>query len=345
MAQLGHNYRKTIVAFKSAKFLVGAGHVKYFTRVEDVPGYQSLADQGLVGVINFLHKNLDNYHLCLQAADLKVANNFVYNDNRQLIAADGWKVTQTLGQGKDGVTVLGHRYGDSQQRIKTVKFLSSYGTKYLNHTRLFVEMIKKAKNRPKNFFKLHVEAEHTYYDSASPLVEVDSVDFVKVLAELCQINYWCIKNTGFVFWDFGFRNGKNYMINDKNVLKWIDYGGAGLLRCPNFSGIYNSRSDLPAVELQEPFNEKESLIIADSRFVKCQFLLHLEYWLSNCTNNADVWSSMLQIRRSMIDEIDGVLGAVLQQDLARRICSDFSNHDWTDEITWKQLGKYINANT
>lgn len=333
------------MAFKTGKLLVGKEHVTVFDRVEDVPGYAELADQGLVSVINFIHNNIENVDLCLQAAELKHAGAMLYDSDGQLIAANGWKVKQTLGQGKDGITVLGYKYSDQAREIKTVKLLSKYGRSYLNHTELFNEIFKTVKNKSKNFFKLDIEPDYTYYQNSLPLNPIDVKDFNWVLLELCNINHWAIKNTGFVLWDFGFGSGRNYMIDNEGVLKWIDYGGAGMLRCPNFEYIYNSHSDLPNIELQEPTVDKQSLIVANSNFIKCQFLLHIEYWLSNQNSNADVWSSMLQIRRNMIDEIHNVLYSTLQSDLTKSIYTDFNNYDWTDEITWKQLRKYINANT
>lgn len=333
------------MAFKTGKLLVGKEHVKVFEHAQDVPGYEELANQGLVSVINFIQNNIENRDLCLQAVETKVASANVYDSNGRLIASNGWRVKQTLGQGKDGTTVLGYQYSDENQEIKTVKLLSKYGKDYVNHTELFNEIFKRSDNKSKNFFKLTVGPGYTYYNNSSPLNPIDTKNFKKILVELCSMNHWSIKNTGFALWDFGFGSGRNYMTGNDSVLKWIDYGGAGMLRCPNFDYIYDSYSDLPSIELHEPTKDKESLIIADSNFIKCQFLLHIEYWLSNQRSNADVWSSMLQIRRSMIDEIHNVLYNTLQSDLTKSIYVDFANHDWTDYITWKQLGKYINENT
>ena len=132
------------MVFKTSKLLVGKNHVMniLWEKVQDVPGYKELADQGFTGVINFLQNNLQNRDLCLQAVDLKDTGVFVYDENKNLIAANGWRVKQTLGHGKDGVTVLGHRYSDDTQKIKTVKILSKYGESYLDHTRLFNEIFK-----------------------------------------------------------------------------------------------------------------------------------------------------------------------------------------------------------
>jgi wobble nucleotide-excising tRNase len=102
---------------------------------------------------------------------------------------------------------------------------------------------------------------------------------------------------------------------------------------------------LSPVNLEKPFDSKTSLVIADSDFVMCQFLLHYEYWKNKETSNADLWASMLQIRRSAIAEFVEFLPNFLRSDLARSIYNEFRNCDWCDYITWKQVGKYINANT
>ena len=316
-----------------------------FDRVQDVPGYTNLARNGHTDVINFLHNNLHDVDLCLQAAEHKVADTLVYNDHGELTSAVGWHVKQVLGQGKDGITFLGYRYNDTNRTNKTVKCLSKYAKQYLNHTTLFSKIYKTVANNNNNFFELYLAENYTYYHNSKPLKEVEDTDFDSVLPKLCRMNSWIIKNTGFAFWDFGFSSGKNYMFDNNSELRWIDYGGAGMVRCPNFQGIYEKNSSLPGVELAVPLDGKESLILADSDFLMCQFLLHIEYWKNRGSTNTDVWSSMLQIRRSVAHDFVEMIPTILSTELTQGVYNKFKKHNWTDDITWKQVGKYINANT
>lgn len=320
-----------------------------FERVEDVPRYTFLARNGYVDVINFLHKNLHNVDLCMQAAEHKSTELMIYDDAGDLICAAGWYVKQILGQGKDGITFLGYRYNDTNNQYKTVKCLSKYAKQYLNHTVLFNSMYKLAKETNKNIFKLEISDHYTCYNNSKPLNEVEDKKFDSVLPELCKLNSWCIKNTGFAFWDFGFGSGKNYMFGNDNGLRWIDYGGSGIVRCPNFDELYETaqerNSSLPELELVTPYGGKESLVIADSDFLMCQFLLHIEYWKNRSETNADVWSSMLQIKPSVVKEFTLMLENVLSTELTQGVYNKFKDHDWTDYITWKQIGKFINENT
>lgn len=320
-----------------------------FERVEDVPGYTFLARNGYIDVINFLHKNLHDVDLCLQAVEHKTANPLVYNEAGDLIGAVGWHVNQVLGQGKDGVTFLGYRYNDTNRKNKTVKCLSKYAKQYFNHTVLFNEIYKTTKEKNKNLFKLYTDINYTFYNNEKPLNEIEDKKFDSVLSELCRLNSWCIKNIGFAFWDFGFGSGKNYMIGNDNGLRWIDYGGSGMVRCSGFDSIYKAAQEintsLPELELATPYGGKESLVIANSDFLMCQFLLHIEYWKNLSETNADIWSSMLQIKPSVVKEFTPMIENVLSTDLTRGVYNKFKDYDWTDYTTWKQIGKYINENT
>ena len=315
-----------------------------FNCVQDVPGYNYLAKNGHVDVINFIHNNIDDVDLCLQAAHNRSADLMIYKDG-ELISAVGWHVNQTLGQGKDGITFLGYRYNDTDKKNKTVKCLSKYAKSYINYTVLFSYIYKTVSNKNNNFFELHISNNYTYYNNSKPLNEVELKDFYSVLPELCRMNSWAIKNTGFAFWDFGFNSGKNYMFDNDGNLRWIDYGGAGMVRCPNFPSIYDKNTSLPAVELQVPYLDKEALVIANSDFLMCQFLLHIEYWKNRGSTNADIWSSMLQIRRSVAHDFVEMIPTILSTELTHSVYNKFKKHDWTDYITWKQVGKHINANT
>ena len=315
-----------------------------FDQVQDVPGFEKLVANERVDVINFLNKNLNDVDLCLQIVDTETAKNVAYANNK-LVAAGGWHVTQYLGQGKDGISFLGYRYSDENKKIRTVKLLSGYAKHFLNHTRLFSSIYQNLSNKSNNFFKLYITDNYTYYHYDTPLVEVTDKEFYTTLSFLCKMNCWTIKQTGFAFWDFGFGSGKNYMYDNRRVLRWIDYGGAGMVRCPEFDNVYKKYNNLPSLTTPVEYTGKESLIIADSNFLMCQFLLHIEYWKNTEPNNADIWSSMLQIRSSVAHEFVDLLPMVLLTPIAQEIYNNFKQHNWTDHITWKKVGKYIESNT
>lgn len=334
------------MAFKTNGLVVSKGDADVyptFLQATDVPGFGDLVKEELHQVTRYIEDNLDNKSLCLQAVDTRSKERVVYNENGELHAAHGWRIDRILGSGKDGTTVLAYRYDDKQKVLRTVKLLSNYGKSYLNHTLLFSEIFKSLDNKSNNFFKLHVDSDFTYYNNSKPLNPLPIAEFQNNLIELCRMNAWVIRNTGFVLWDFGFGSGLNYMIGNDSDLKWIDYGGAGMLRCENFDYFHKKYADHVNIELLETETGKENLIFANSNFVMCEFLLHIEYWLGN--ENADIWSSMIQIRKSILPEFVEVMPGLLKQKLTQDIFKKFKNHDWTDDITWKKVGKYINANT
>lgn len=330
------------MAFTTSKLIVSDKVIN--KTVNNLPGINDIISEERVDILDFLKNNINNWALCIQAIETRSIEKIV-KYKKDIIAANGWKVIETLGQGKDGITILGYKYDDPAKNIKTVKILSTYAQSYLNHTIIFSEIYKQLDKKSKNFFKLHIEDDYTYYNNSTRLTEVKADDFKSTLGYLCYMNSWIIKHTGFAFWDFGFGSGRNYMIGNNNEVKWIDYGGAGLVRCPNFESVYNQYENLPEVELNQTFNDKKSLIYADSKFLMCEFLLHCEYWLNQDNTNADVWASMIQIRPSVTNEVYALMPNMLYTSIAKEIYNHFENDDWTDYITWKRVGKFINENT
>lgn len=317
-----------------------------FEKIQDVPDYDFLNKENYKNVLSFIQNNLDDTSLCLQASRYRSPDILIYNLAGDLESAAGWQVRSVLGKGKDGITFLGYQHNDVTKTIKTVKCLSKYGQQYINHTRLFSEIFNLLKEKNSNFFKVFVSDNYTYYNNSKPLNEIDDKKFDQTISTLARMNSWSIKNTGFAFWDFGFSSGRNYMLDANGIIKWIDYGGAGFVRCPNFKNIYEKNSSLlSGIELTTPFAGKGSLVIANSDFLMCQYLLHIEYCKNKSSTNADIWSSMLQIRSSIIKEFVDFLPNLLSTDITRLIYYKFKTHDWTDNITWKQIGKYIDANT
>ena len=178
---------------------------------------------------------------------------------------------------------------------------------------------------------------------------IDPQMLIKYTAEICRANSWMLKNWGICFWDFGFESGKNYMVDHKNRVKWVDYGCAGIVRLPS-----EGPTSVPAAELKfarnysyelSPILHKENLVIAESRFLMLQLVLHLEFWynkFSNTRTNAGYYSSMTQINMEMIDELEKyVIPHILTWDLTKELYSNFKNQDWLDNLVWKQVGKFL----
>jgi hypothetical protein len=334
------------MAFKTGKFIISGGDSSLhsnFLKIEDVPRYEKIKDNKVV--CDFILENLSNKSICIQAAKYESTNPIIHNNDGNLVALHGWHLKQFLGQGKDGITFLGYQYEDDTFNSQTVKVLSNYAKEYLNYTEIFSELFSKIKNKSSYFYKLNVTENYTFYNNSKPLTPIDLKNLEKTLIELCKLNHWAIKNTGFVFWDFGFGSGLNYMQDSHGNLKWIDYGGSGMSRCSNFESIYQSYSDLPELTLLETKKGKENLLEANSNFIMCQFLLHYEYWKAKQNSTADVWSSMIQIKKELLPEMVDMIPRLLYTKLSQSIFNNFKNHNWTDEITWKQVGKHIDANT
>ena len=352
MAQHGVCYRRTIVAFKTGKLLVTGGSPEdtSYNTLEEIPGVNEIARLGYHDILAMLKQNLDKPSICLQLVDTKQASKVAHNEQGDIIAAYGWRVLEHLGQGKDGTTFWGTRYGDEKQEKHIVKVLTPYAKLYQNHTEIFNAILRKLHERnqfPHSALMDHVvKNDFTNYKCNQPFkhIKQDRNQIHKALSNICKMNAWCIANTGFVFWDLGYSNGRNFMVDPKGTIKWVDYGGAGMLQCKNFEDIYNSYRGLPIITIQ-PMNGKKSLVLGNSDFVFCQFLFNYEFW-SQPNTTVDLYSSMIQVKPEVIPEITKwVLPNVLSTKISRQLYEKYKGWDWLDDRTWKSIGKFFDANT
>jgi len=330
-----------------------------FKNEREVPGYNYLATNGYNDVIAFLKSNLERPALCLQAVETLQTNKVAYNEEGETIAAYGWKIVQHLGKGKDGETFWAFKYGDKNEVKHCLKIKSGYSKVFDNHSKIFNAMIRDLqKRRIKRHRCIHdqvIKDAYNHYRLKHPYTPVkhDRKTLHLSLADVCDMNSWSIAHTGFVFWDMGYSNGRNFMKNQKGETKWVDYGGAGMLRCPNYEIVYQSYKGLPVTELgidevhpggRKSINGKESLIIGDSDFVKCQFLLNYEFW-SERETTADLYSSILQVKRLVIPEITWLLPRMVKSKIGKQILNEFDQSNWLEANHWSRLRKFFNANT
>lgn len=320
-----------------------------FASVEDIPGYRAIAQQGYNDVVAFCEANLARPSLCLQAIDTLATSKVVYNEDEELVAAYGWKIQEILGRGKDGTTGWGYKYGDPEQAMHVVKVLTGYSALWNNNTRIYNAMLRDLQQRGKKrhpmLFDQVVKDNIHHYRCERPFTHISKNEKMQAqyLSEVCSMNEWNIYYTGFVFWDLGYSNGRNYMVDEKRRLKWVDYGGAGMLRTERFKDIYKSLEGMPVDTLTEPPKGKGSLLHANSDFIMMQFLLNIEFWDGNPT--ADVWSSMMQVKAEIIPEIRAVFPNLLHSKLAKNIWTQYKKSNWCDDVHWRSLRKFINANT
>ena len=344
------------MAFKTGKMVVdGVAESEFFQSVHDVPGYTSLAKAGFNDCITYLEQNLDKPALCQQIVETRVPAKVAYNTDGECVAAYGWKFVQHLGKGKDGDTFWGHKYLDDNETKHIIKIKSTYSKNFDNHAQIFNAMLRKlqekGEKRPRALVDQVIKKDYNHYRSKEPFkpIKPDRKIIHKSLRDVCLMNSWCIHNTGFVFWDMGYSNGRNFMKDKNNETRWVDYGGAGMLQCPNFDSVYRTFKALPVLELgtdthQRLVNGKDSLIIGDSDFVMCQFLLNYEFW-SEPETTADLYSSILQVKRQVIPEITELLPKLIKTKQGKSMYNEYKNWNWLDETTWRSLGKFIDANT
>ena len=344
------------MAFKTGKLIssVDLEEEVGYKNINEVPGIQELQRLGYNDVIAFLKQVLDRPSLVAQVIDTKQPSKTAQDKEGNLIAAYGWKVVEILGKGKDGITFWGHKYDDDKKVMHCVKILSSYAKNFSNHTHMFNHMLRHYHKKdiaiPSILQDTVVKVDYTNYRMKAPYTHInwnEKLSRKRALQEVCKMNAWTIDYTGFVFWDLGYGNGRNFMHDKNKGIKWVDYGGAGMLRVLNFEDIHKKAKGAPVISLEPgDVNGKDNLIIADSNFIMLQFVLNLEYYHTVENATADLYSSILQVKRPVIAEIKELMPTYLTNPLAQRIFKEYSeNHDWRLATTWESLREFINANT
>lgn len=358
---LGSRY----MAFKTKKMVVGDSSydsdVKPYDSIEHVPGIKKVLKNETENktLIDAIQSNLDKPRLVAQMIDTMQPSKIARESGDQVIALHGYRVQQHIGAGKDGNTYVCEKYLDTERRKGVpyhylVKSLSPYAQGYNFNSVLYfnnLQKITQRKQKPHGLldqmiikgdmhYRLLNDNNELYTDTSS-----DISIWRRNLRDIADLNYWLLKNMGCAFWDLGYGNGKNYMQNTKGQLKWVDYGGAGIVHVDKSRWPAEMNWDVPDVA-SALVNVKKNLVYANSDFLQLQFLFHCEYWYckpnKRLNTNANLWSSNIQLGPHVLDEIKQyMMPHILQWDLTKKIYKDFGTSDWTDYMTWKKLRDYL----
>lgn len=349
------------MVFKTKKLVVqnnDSEDIPGYKNINEVPGIAKLLSQPdeYSNLLEFIGNNLDKPGLCMQTVDKLQPYKICRERGEQgdvITAMYGYCIDQTVGTGKDGRTMVGRKYTDQSDskipQMYLVKHLSQYGQHFNYLSKHLFDNIKtypgKCHGLLDNFVvknDMHVRAlnaDNELYVEASS----DMTIWRRHLSNIADMNYWLTRNLGCCFWDLGFVNGQNYMQNRKGQLKWVDYGGAGIVILPD-SEIPKGM-DWSQPEIITNFNNKRMLIKANSDFLMLQFLLHIDYWYSlwnNQNTNAHVWSSNIQIDRSICKEVKRyMIPHVFNWEYTHTLYEKFHRKDWTNPRTWKKLRDYL----
>lgn len=163
-----------------------------------------------------------------------------------------------LGSGKDGVTYLCQ---DTSGNRLVVKVLSAFGKQYLPVTK---ELIKR---NVSSEFLYPLQLKHNSfviypYEELIP-IKTDFKSFLPCLRQICDVETDLL-DYGICYWDFGFVDHCNYMLNAAGKIKLIDYGG-------------NSFLLIDGQPLQVK-GARKNLVYASNLFMQVQTLLHIYYY-------------------------------------------------------------------
>jgi len=322
-----------------------------YNRPQDIPGWERFNATMQTKIRkNWRDQNRVNQYIINSTPEDEIFLRSL-KGTRDHLAAFGYQCEKPLGEGKDGKTFFGHPYLDVEKTC-VVKVLSRYARNYFALAHL-LQKVCQDEDKPAALktFKVDPALEFMWYRSAYPYTPIERTsDWHNALHEVCRLNSWLCKQYGLLFWDFGFNNGKNYMLDNSSAMRWVDYGGAGLVRTTNYDVTLEGKGAKWKAWMQDLENtriNKECLIDAYDTFLKIAFFLHLQYWQDrhdDRPNNISVYMSAAQTKESVADEIfEYIVPLKLKTAWIKEMFELFKGHDFTLWVTWKKMGKYIDS--
>ena len=323
-----------------------------YDKTTDIPNWEQLSKEIKI----LIRKNWKDQSRVNQFIITGLVDNEIYLRNldgkREILSAYGFQCIKHLGEGKDGKTFFGHRYL-SPEKTCVVKTFSNYARDYIQLQYQLQEICRETTCPSSlNSFKIDTNNKFMWYYTEEPYLQIDGNDKIwyNALRDVCKLNSILCKEHNLLFWDFGFTNGKNYMIDKKNEMKWVDYGGAGIVRKKPYDTtrlLKNPKTKRMEVILENTRERKECLVEAYDTFLKIAFFLHLQYWTDvhdKTLNNIGAWMSFAQVNKSVADEIFyEILPMKLKAIWIKEMFELFKGHDFTNWVTWKKMGKYIDS--
>ena len=277
---------------------------------EDIPGYRQASISGFANwpeIQEFVSNNLHKPRMCVQVLETQqVANTAFVNDTEK----DNARVI--AGYGFRSIKNLGE--GKDGYTFLGQKYLDTSGQNY----------IVKVYKRYQQDFNVHTKM------------------FIQCIRDIVkegrEVHDALIPDT--VAKD-------NFMMNTvgKRKVKWIDYGGAGMLRCePHLKKMLSVRKNVRIHETTAPAPKKakENLIYAKSDFIYMQFMLNYLFFTNKKAHEIGVWSSLTQIDSTVLQQFkDWVFPNLLTDEFSQRLSHNFKDEDWTSPKTWTKLENWI----
>lgn len=319
----------------------------------DIPGWATLNKETKKAIDNAFKTNMNlvnQYAITNSGEPIHYLRNL--DGDREVLYAYGYIAKEFLGQGKDGITIFGGSLLDPDKTY-VVKTISDYARSYII-LQMVLHRICQRSDKPSALTTFKIDEDkfgHMFYKADKPFIKIPSIgkDWYSALSEVCYLNQWLLQKHGVLLWDLGFANGKNYMLDDDGKMRWVDYGGAGLVKTKDFNVSMKPKGDKWAAHerlLENTKDNKQLLVDANNDFIRVAFFLHLQHviddHLQKPTDNINVWMSTAQLNQSVTHEIyNDILPNKLQEPWIKEMFELFKSHDFTNSTTWKAMGKYI----
>lgn len=170
-----------------------------------------------------------------------------------------FSIIQKIGKGKDGVI---YRCRDRENKEVIVKILSKFGRQYLPLTKEYA----RADVTSDHLYRIQIIADSIIvypYEDLS-IARTNPRQFLEGLRQVAELEIDLIR-CGLYYWDLGFVDHGNYMMDNHGRLKIVDYGGNAFL-------LLDEQKN---VAVAEP---RKNLIYAQREFVTFQLISHIYYF-------------------------------------------------------------------
>ena len=242
---------------------------------------------------------------------------------------DAWQVAarlnydpiSTLGFGKDGVVI---KAASKDNKYVVIKVLSRYALKFKKDTLLLKGLVSESRYHipfelinDSCLISEFIELSHPYNG--------DLGGFAENFSNVCDLEIELLKKN-YVAWDFGYTNF-NYMTDENNQIKWVDYGGPCFLRIKN--GVAYSSSS------------RVGLVAPSADFMVIAVILH---WMWVVLSKVDAVKIMSKLQDGKISTSDarkiiqaGIKGTSIE------FLNELNKYDLLNQEGWLKFKKLLSG--
>ena len=231
---------------------------------------------------------------------------------------------EVLGQGKDGIA---RRIGD---------VVSKEMSDYAKAWKFMVQEYVDADVESAHLSKVKLTTDHMIYDY-EPLTHIPHDQTHDYFDQLITMEQDLLAKD-LLFWDFGGVKGhqlNNYMKNEYDIVRWVDYGGNGILST-NVGRSWDLKEEMYSTPV---IADRISLVHATNEFMQLMVMYHLCFSVEVNTDRMLTVGSVIQKDLSLYSAAETLFHTLLRgtqwEQLSKKIKElDLLTHEGWDDLRW-----------